>query len=179
MNTLSKGDILSLQHSVYTTLIGIEKILYNMEYVHSVMQGKKTNIDFFREKKQKRYQNSLFKFKEFVKEFKVDLINSVAIEQRHLMTNSISEDRVQSLNSIDMLINQIKDDDLINKLEEHIDSIISDAIKDSKIENDRNPDDLFLITIDKKELQVVSRETLYEMTINKETNFEVNGRIIK
>lgn len=179
MNTLSKGDILSLQHSVYTALIGIEKILYNMEYVQSVMKGKKTRIDFFREKKQLRYQNALFKFKEFVKEFRVDLINSVAYEQRHLMAGTMSEDRVQSLNSIDMLINQIKDDDLINKLEEHIDSIITDAIKEAKIPSDRNPEDLFLITIDKKELQVVTREFLHEMTINKETNFEVNGRIIK
>ena len=131
MNTLSKGDILSLQHSVYTSLISLEKVMYNLRYVSAVMEGKKTQVDFFRSKKRERYDYKVSEFYQFVREFKVDLLNSIEHERRYLVTDAMSEERIQILNSIDMTINQLRDDDILSKLEDHIDSIITDAKREA------------------------------------------------
>src|SRR5690554_7984909 len=108
MNTLSKGDILSLQHSVYTSLISLEKVMYNLRYVSAVMDGKKTKVDFFRSKQKERYDYKVSEFYQFVREFKVDLLNSIEYERRYLVTDAMSEERIQILNSIDMTINQLQ-----------------------------------------------------------------------
>lgn len=131
MNTLSKGDILSLQHSVYTSLISLEKVMYNLRYVSAVMEGKKTQVDFFRSKKRERYDYKVSEFYQFFREFKVDLLNSIDYERRYLVTDAMSEERIQILNSIDMTINQLRDDDILAKLEDHIDSIITDAKREA------------------------------------------------
>ena len=131
MNTLSKGDILSLQHSVYTSLISLEKVMYNMRYVSAVMKGKKTKVDFFRSKQRERYDYKVSEFYQFVREFKADLLNSIEYERRYLVTDAMSEERIQILNSIDMTINQLRDDDILAKLEDHIDSIITDAKREA------------------------------------------------
>ena len=131
MNTLSKGDILSLQHSVYTSLISLEKVMYNLRYVSAVMEGKKTKVDFFRSKQRERYDYKVSEFYQFIREFKADLLNSIEYERRYLVTDAMSEERIQILNSIDMTINQLRDDDILAKLEDHIDSIITDAKREA------------------------------------------------
>lgn len=131
MNTLSKGDILSLQHSVYTSLISLEKVMYNLRYVSAVMEGKKTKVDFFRSKQRERYDYKVTEFYQFIREFKADLLNSIEYERRYLVTDAMSEERIQILNSIDMTINQLRDDDILAKLEDHIDSIITDAKREA------------------------------------------------
>ena len=131
MNTLSKGDILSLQHSVYTSLISLEKVMYNLRYVSAVMDGKKTKVDFFRSKQMERYDYKVSQFYQFVREFKVDLLNSIDYDRRYLVTDAMSEERIQILNSIDMTINQLRDDEILSKLEDHIDSIVTDAKREA------------------------------------------------
>src|SRR5690554_2608302 len=132
MNTLTKGDILSLQHSVHTANLGYEKLFYNLEYIQTIALKMKAKEDFFRPKNQQRYQYALQKFKETFREFKVDLLNSIPYENRYLILESHTEESIQALNSIDMLVNQIRDADALETLENHISEIIRTAKQDAE-----------------------------------------------
>ena len=132
MNTLSKGDILSLQHSVYTVVVNFEKLFYQLDYIKSLTSGRKTKDDFFRGKNQERYQYALTQFKQSFNMLKADLLNSIPHEKRYMILDSLSDDRIQALNSIDMLVNQLRDDSAIDSIEEYIGDLVDKARSDSK-----------------------------------------------
>lgn len=116
IQTMSPGDQMALQHSIYTSLIAMYIAEYNIDYVASNLPWIKGD-NFMKTKKQDRFRN-------IIKEYRSELLMSIESDKRQLLIDSLDEDRIMALNSIMMLINQIQNTDAIEVIEDHIAKLI-------------------------------------------------------
>lgn len=115
-------DKLFLQHSIYTLLLSLHIAEYHADFLAS--QEKVVKNGIINRKKQDR-------IKRIVKEVRIDLLNSAKdAEAREDILKGLTEERIQSLSNSLMIINQLAELDVLEKLEDYLSEIIKPVKND-------------------------------------------------
>lgn len=118
MNKRKLKELLVVQHSVYTALTSLLIAEYHIDFVAS--QDLKTN-KFLSKKSQDR-------FLRIVRQIRTELLNSAKdAYARQDIVDSLTQDRIEALSSIMMMINRLEKVETIEKFEEQI----ADVFKNS------------------------------------------------
>lgn len=112
----NKRDILAIQRSIYAAITALMVAKYHTDFLGS--QNRVFPMTLTKEKKSRRLGR-------IIKEIRIDLLESVKSESiREEIKESLNEERITSISSILMMINNIQDLDQLEKFENFIEDIL-------------------------------------------------------